>query len=191
MKKYFVFLFLFIFIFSSKSYSKDYFFEEYGITFSIPDEGLCKLSEKNIDENKKTIIYCKFEYGDIFFNLTKIPSKIEVENLYQIQEDDYEKAEKIIKEFEKYMNGLKIKKYLISQLWNINMLFFNSELKVKILNQEIYRYGFYIIGISNKVSSIFIGIQGKSNKIKSNAVLNYEKLKKKYFKEIITKIVFQ
>lgn len=172
-------------IFDSISFSKNYDFKEYGISFSIPDNFSCKTTK--VDQEIK--VSCKHKGETIFFGLSKNPSHFELENLYKIQEKDYKKANAALKVLENGLKGIKIKEYIISPIFNTNMILGTCYMDICLLDIKFCKYYFFTIGITKKLSSLIILMGAESTEDENSAKINFEKFKKKYLKEIIFGII--
>lgn len=183
----FILCFSFFFVFDSVSFSQRYKFREHGISFFIPDDFFCKITKKDKDIN----IFCKNKQENIFFGLAKNTPPYVVDLLYKINEDDYENADLLLEAcLDMFNNMMKIKNYTIAPIFNINMILCNTYMTVKTLDIKAYRYGFFALGVTNELSTVIITMNAKPDTDEKKAIKNYENFKNKYFKEVITGIVF-
>lgn len=182
----FTLYFSFFFVFNSLGFSQRYEFMDHGISFFIPGKFSCKTTKIDEDIN----FFCEYKEENISVVLSKKQDPWLIKSLYKLEEDDYEKADQIIETIESVINGIKIKDYIIDRIFNKNMILCDVYMKVKTLDIKFYRYSFVALGVTNKLSALFIAISAKPNTDKKIAIDNYKKLKKKYLKEIISGIVF-
>lgn len=160
---------------------------EHGISFFIPDEFSCKTTQRD----HEIAISCKNKEENILFTLAKNTDPVVLKLLYKINENDYKNADILLKAFlDKLNNIIKIKDYIIAPIFNINMILCNAYMEARTLDIKIYRYGFFALGVTNKLSTVIIAMNAKPEADEKVAINNYKKLKKKYFKEVITGIVF-
>lgn len=182
----FILCLFFFFMFDSVALSKRYKFMDYGVSFFIPDVFSCEITKEDEGIN----IFCKYKEENIYFGLSKNNDPRLLKNLYNLKENDYDKAEQIIEIIENFFNGMKIKTYTIAPIFNINMFLSNCVFKVKTLHITLYRHCFLAIGLNNKSTVVSVAMNAKFDTDEKKAIKNFENFKKKYFKEVITGIVF-
>lgn len=188
--QFFILCFSFFLVFDSLAFSKHYEFEEYGISFWVPDESVCKKT--NIQEEEiylKTYLYCELKDGDIVFILGNTSTPVEFDILYNLKRDDHEKVKKLIKIIESFKQ-LYINNTTIMPMKNINAVLFGYGLKTKVFDTILYRYGLGVMGINPTKNNFFIGVQSKMKGNEDIAFKKYTKFAKKYAQKVFDSVIF-